>query len=97
MAAGFGSENGQLTGDIERKPVLVTKAATSMVAALGGTVTVVTAPTQISRRVDLATLLLIMKTMVRRKLKVAMRPRPWSLIIESLIEKVIFILSCNFA
>ncbi|KAL7607135.1 hypothetical protein Lser_V15G18779 [Lactuca serriola] len=94
VAAGFGSENGQLTGDIERKPVLVTKAATSMVAALGGTVTVVTAPTQISRRVDLATLLLIMKTMVRRKLKVAMRPRPWSLIIESLIEK--FIMDSRF-
>ncbi|KAI3522037.1 hypothetical protein L1887_11515 [Cichorium endivia] len=87
MAAGYGKlENGQLTGDVERKPVTVTKATTNL-AALGGAVT---APsTQTSKNVDLATVLLFVRTMIRRKLKVVMRPRPWSLIVQSLVEKVI--------
>ncbi|KAL4584384.1 hypothetical protein LXL04_008984 [Taraxacum kok-saghyz] len=86
VAAGFGLENGQLTGDLERKPVTVTKAATSMAAALTG---VVSAPTHTSRRIDLATLMLFVKIVVRRQLKVVMRPRPWSLIVQSLVEKTI--------
>lgn len=80
MACGFGSESGQLVGDVERKPMVVTKA--------GALVGAVVAPTQTRERVDLATLMVLLRTVILRKFKVVTRPRPWSLIIQSLVEKV---------
>ncbi|KAI3785530.1 hypothetical protein L1987_44649 [Smallanthus sonchifolius] len=87
MAAGFGSENVQLAGEIERKPVASPKAVTHVVADLDGAVA---EPAQTSdQRVDLATLMLFLRTNTLRKLKVVTRRRQWSLIIQSLVEKVI--------
>ncbi|PWA84269.1 hypothetical protein CTI12_AA160320 [Artemisia annua] len=87
MAAGFGLENGRLDGDVERKPVMATKAATCKVAALDGAVT---ATTQTSEKVNLATLIVVLvRTAVERRSKIVMKPTPWSLIIQSFVEKVI--------
>ncbi|GJY29165.1 hypothetical protein Tco_0404932 [Tanacetum coccineum] len=86
MAAGFGLENGRLDGDVERKPVMVTKAATYKVSVLDGALV---APTQTSEKVDLATLVVLVRTAVQRRSKIVMKPRPWSLIIQSFVEKVI--------
>ncbi|KVI06600.1 uncharacterized protein LOC112510547 [Cynara cardunculus var. scolymus] len=82
MSAGFGPRKDQLIGDVERKSVAVTKvAAISMVAA--------TAPPQTREKVDLATLMVLVRTTILRKLKVVKRRRPWSSVIQSLVEKVI--------
>ncbi|KAI3726719.1 hypothetical protein L1987_66521 [Smallanthus sonchifolius] len=87
MAAGFGSENTQLAGDTERKPIAAPKAVTNVMADLDAGVA---KPTQTSgQRVDLATLMLVLRTNTLRKLKVVTRRRQWSLIIQSLVEKVI--------
>ncbi|KAI3759059.1 hypothetical protein L6452_06632 [Arctium lappa] len=91
MAAGFGSgsKKGQLVGDVEWKPVVITKvAATNMVADLGGAV-VVTAPPQTKEKVDLATLMVLVRSAILHKVKVVKRRRSWSFIIQSLVEKVI--------
>ncbi|XP_071709771.1 uncharacterized protein [Rutidosis leptorrhynchoides] len=88
VAAGFGSESGQLVGDVERKPKVVAKAAIHMEAAINGSVV---APSRISEKADLATLMLFMRTTMLHRLKVATRPRPWSLIIQSSVEKGVFL------
>ncbi|KAJ9567522.1 hypothetical protein OSB04_003488 [Centaurea solstitialis] len=88
-ATGFGLEKGQLVGDVERKPVVVTKAAATISVAtlMGGAV--VTAPPHTREKVDLATLMVLVRRAIVRKLKVVKRRRPWSLIIQSLVEKSI--------
>ncbi|XP_076933233.1 uncharacterized protein LOC143599062 [Bidens hawaiensis] len=88
MAAGFGSENyNQVARDIEKKPVALPKAATYLVADLEGSVV---EPTPISERVvDLATLMVFLRSNTLDMLKVVTRRRQWNLIIQSLVEKVI--------
>ncbi|KAM0010514.1 hypothetical protein Hdeb2414_s0074g00775251 [Helianthus debilis subsp. tardiflorus] len=79
MAAGFGSENTQLTADMERKPVALPKVATTYtVADLDGAVVEVEPTQTIGEGVDVDTL---MSFLTRR--------RQWNLIIQSLVEKVI--------
>ncbi|KAF5792443.1 hypothetical protein HanRHA438_Chr09g0418041 [Helianthus annuus] len=78
MAAGFGSENTQLTADMERKPVALPKVATYTVADLDGAVVEVEPTQTISEGVDVATLMAFLT-----------RRRQWNLIIQSLVEKII--------
>lgn len=87
MAGGFGLENGRLDGHVERKPVMATKAATCKVAALDDALT---ASTQTSEKVDLVTLVVLVRTAVKRRSKIVMKPTPWSLIVQSFVEKVIY-------
>nr|XP_043618287.1 uncharacterized protein LOC122590014 [Erigeron canadensis] len=87
MATGFGSENSQLVGDMEKKPVVVTKAANYMLAALDAPVV---APTQTREKVHFTALMVFMITIIPRKLELVTRPRPLNLIIiQSLVEKAI--------
>ncbi|KAK1433545.1 hypothetical protein QVD17_10456 [Tagetes erecta] len=85
MAPGFASENSQVAGDVERKPVVIPKAATYTVADLEGVVE----QTEASGGVDLASLMVVLRTNTLRTLKVVTRRRQWNLIIQSLVEKVI--------
>ncbi|KAI7729714.1 hypothetical protein M8C21_020919 [Ambrosia artemisiifolia] len=89
MAAGFGSENSQLATDMERKPVALPKAATYTLADLDG-VAVEVEPTQtVNEGLELATLMVFLRTNTLSNLKAVTKRRQWSLIIQSLVEKVI--------
>lgn len=87
MAAGFGCENSQVAEDVERKPIVVPKAATYAVADLEGVVE----PTEATASgVDLGVLIIVLlRTNTLRTLKVVTRRRQWNLIIQSLVEKVL--------
>ncbi|KAL8230873.1 hypothetical protein R6Q57_000651 [Mikania cordata] len=82
-AAGFGSKNSRLAGTnrMKRKP----GSATYVVADLDGEPS-----TQASEGVDMAALMVFLRTNALRKLMVViMERRGWNLIIQSLVEKVI--------
>ncbi|XP_024972026.1 uncharacterized protein LOC112510904 [Cynara cardunculus var. scolymus] len=84
-AIGFSLENNRFTGDGERKPVVIAKAAACSEAAVNRAVD---APMQTRRGLDVVTLVAIVRPAVVRRLLLVTRSRSWRSIVQLFIEKI---------